>query len=289
MNPELLKKYASQAIHAALLAGSKILEVYNQAHQITIKADGSPVTQADMAANETISALLAPTNLPILSEESGFPDYETRLKWESYWLVDPLDGTKEFIQRNGEFTVNIALMHQGNPIMGVVYAPVLKVLYFSIKSLGGFRIMGIDGSHKNIEEVQFDLLSAKAKKLPLVSKKEGVSLVHSRSHLSEETKACIKKLGAQYHDLELIEKGSSLKFCILAEGLADLYPRYGTTMEWDTAAAQAILTESGGVLRQMHSSLPLQYNKQKMENPDFYAMSKGFWEQHSNSCPELSL
>jgi len=289
MSPELLKLNTSVAINAALKAGLKILEVYNHPHQIRLKADGSPVTQADMAANDTINTLLAHTNLPVLSEESILPDHTTRLKWDYYWLVDPLDGTKEFIKRNGEFTVNIALMHHGSPIAGVVYAPVLKLLYFSLKAHGSFRIMGIEGHNKMLEDLQFDILASHARKLPLVQKTNGVSLVHSRSHLSEETKVCIENLSKKFHDLDLVEKGSSLKFCMLAEGLADLYPRYGVTMEWDTAASDAILTESGGVLHQMHTSAPLQYNKAQMENPDFYAFSKGFLEQHSKACPELSF
>jgi len=235
------------AKEAALAAGKEILKVYHaEDFQIELKGDDSPLTKADRAAHEVIVKHLKETGLPILSEEGAAIPYATRKNWDYYWLVDPLDGTKEFIKKNGEFTVNIALIHNQKAILGVVYAPVLENLYWGSTEEGAWKQEG----------------EASPVKLEKPSSNEVKTIVASRSHLSSETSAFI----AQYPQAETISMGSSLKFMLLAEGKAQLYPRFAPTMEWDTAAAQAIVEASGRQVLTYPEMESMKYNREEMLN-----------------------
>lgn len=266
--------YILNAIEAALRAGGQILSIYNDPSsdfQVERKADNSPLTIADRKAHETIVEILEDTPFPILSEEGKSLPFEMRNGWETLWIVDPLDGTKEFIKRNGEFTVNIALVLKGKPVMGVIYVPVKKVLYFAEDTLGAYKIEGIeDLDHKSLD----DLIS-EAVRLPDKSiSRTNFVMVASRSHLTPETEIYIDKMRAVHGDLELVSIGSSLKICLVAEGRADVYPRFAPTMEWDTAAGHAIASAAGMEVYQAETDLPLQYNKQDLLNPWFVVEKK---------------
>ncbi|BDS13564.1 3'(2'),5'-bisphosphate nucleotidase CysQ [Aureispira anguillae] len=238
-------------------AGLAILDIYKNCEGIEIikKADDSPLTAADQASNAVICAGLEqlPIQYPIISEENKAVPFEVRKNYDYYWLVDPLDGTKEFIKRNGEFTVNIALVHAGKVVLGVVYAPVLDELYWAADGDGAF--LKTNGETKAIHAPKFTM------------KDKGINVVCSRSHLNEETKAFIEQLDAP----NLVSKGSSLKFLQLATGQAHLYPRVAPTMEWDTAAAQIVLEEAGGKVLQYNTTDAVIYNKENMLNPYFVA------------------
>lgn len=235
---------------AALVAGSAIMQVQN-AMDIVVeyKADESPLTQADRAAHDIIKRELAVTGIPILSEEGKAIPYRERKHWGTFWLVDPLDGTKEFINRNKEFTVNIALIHDNKPLIGVVYAPALDVLYWN-------------DFNGNAWKQQKD---APAQKMHTQPKEYIQCIVASKLHLTDATKAFIGK----YPKAQLLNIGSSLKFMLVAEGTADCYPRLGPTMEWDTAAAQAIVEAAGGKVINYDSFEALRYNKENLLNPWF--------------------
>lgn len=266
--------YILNAIEAALRAGGQILFIYNDPSsdfQVERKADNSPLTIADRKAHETIVEILKDTPFPILSEEGKSLPFEMRNGWETLWIVDPLDGTKEFIKRNGEFTVNIALVSKGKPVMGVIYVPVKKVLYFAEDALGAYKIEGIeDLDHKSLD----DLIS-EAVRLPDKSiSRTNFVMVASRSHLTPETENYIDKMRVVHGDLELVSIGSSLKICLVAEGRADVYPRFAPTMEWDTAAGHAIASAAGMEVYQAETDLPLQYNKQDLLNPWFVVEKK---------------
>lgn len=266
--------YILNAIEAALRAGGQILSIYNDPlsdFQVERKADNSPLTIADRKAHETIVEILKDTPFPILSEEGKSLPFEMRNGWETLWIVDPLDGTKEFIKRNGEFTVNIALVSKGKPVMGVIYVPVKKVLYFAEDTLGAYKIEGIeDLDHKSLD----DLIS-EAVRLPDKSiSRTNFVMVASRSHLTPETENYIDKMRAVHGDLELVSIGSSLKICLVAEGRADVYPRFAPTMEWDTAAGHAIASAAGMEVYQAETDLPLQYNKLDLLNPWFVVEKK---------------
>ena len=223
-------------------AGNAIMQVYKQDFEVEYKQDSSPLTLADKKANDIIEDGLnqLSVNFPILSEEGKEISYEDRKHWEYFWLVDPLDGTKEFVKKNDEFTVNIALIHKDTPILGVVYAPALDVCYWAKQGEGAFK----DGQ-----------------KLPLkmADQRNTYKIVASRSHMSDETQAFIDAIDTQ-KEKELISIGSSLKICLVAEGEADIYPRLGPTMEWDTGAAHAIVNESGGQLNDQKNNNVLKYN-----------------------------
>lgn len=245
---ELLNKIEKTAVKA----GNAILEIYNSADfGVEIKSDDSPLTKADLAAHNVIIKDLAEItpDIPILSEESTNIKFEERRQWNKYWLVDPLDGTKEFIKKNGEFTVNIALIENGSPILSVVYVPVQDIAYTAAKGYGAFK--KVKGLRQQINTL------APARNTPIV--------VGSRSHISEDVQKYLNKLGKH----EMTPMGSSLKFCIVAEGKADLYPRLGLTSEWDTAAAQCIVEQAGGRVVTLDNE-PLQYNtKDSLLNPYF--------------------
>ena len=241
------------AIQAAEEGCREILHVYHSGDfGEETKGDNSPLTLADRNAHHKISAILEPAGLPLLSEEGKSIPYETRKQWNHFWMVDPLDGTKEFIKRNGEFTVNIALIHKDTPILGVVAVPVTHELYYATQGYGAYlRKGGVD--HKLEKRRPADLNQA------------GLRVVASRSHMNDETQAFINRLEGP----SLVSAGSSLKFMLLASGKADVYPRYAPTMEWDTAAAHAIVKETGHDVLQYGTNQPLVYNKENLLNPYF--------------------
>jgi 3'(2'), 5'-bisphosphate nucleotidase len=250
---------ASKLCALARRAGDAILEVYDRDDfGVRVKDDDSPLTEADLASNELIVAGLEKLEpqLPVLSEESREIPYEERKNWNAFWMVDPLDGTKEFIKRNGEFTVNIALIVDGEPVLGVVHAPVLDRTYWAAEGLGAFR-----------REDGDDVLIHVADEVS-----EPLTVVVSRSHLRDADREFIGSMEARYGAVETAPKGSSLKLVMVAEGRADIYPRFGPTMEWDIAAAQAVLTRAGGVI-ETDDGTPLEYNKEDLVNPFFIARS----------------
>ena len=254
------------AITAALKGGFEILEVYGTADfNVELKSDHSPLTIADKRANAVIMNILEETNIPILSEEGKSISYEERKNWNTFWLVDPLDGTKEFIKRNDEFTVNIALIENGIPTLGVIYVPVLKDLYVAEIAEGAFKKTNVLPT----DTVTFRALQLAENKLPFATQRTEFVVVGSRSHMNEETTAFIEKIAQGKGTLKMISKGSSLKLCMIAEGIADFYPRFGPTMEWDTAAGQAIVLASGATVTHHDTEKPLLYNKENLLNPWF--------------------
>lgn len=245
---------------AALEAGKKILKIYESGDfGADMKSDNSPLTLADSAAHKIILQHLEQTGLPVLSEEGKHIPFEQRKQWEYFWLVDPLDGTKEFIKKNGEFTVNIALIHNSTPVAGIVYAPVLDILYVGSEETGVYKIE--NGKKSNLAP-----LAQKFTLQDLIDKKE-VTVVASRSHMTSETEAFID----QFRDVRLTSMGSSLKLMLLAENKADIYPRLAPTMEWDTAAGHAILNAANKSVYRTSLDSELNYNKPDLLNPSFIA------------------
>lgn len=260
--------YLYLAIRAAADAGKLIMDIYTDPEAdfgIERKADNSPLTRADKAAHELISNVLSVTPFHVLSEEGQEIPYKERKKWNTLWIVDPLDGTKEFIKKNGEFTVNIALVEKGVPVLGVIYVPVRKEMYFSIDSIGAFKIAGIDSTN----QPSMDEMMQNAVRLPMSLGHQGIVVVASRSHQTEETTSFIENLRKQGQPVTLISSGSSLKICLVAEGTADIYPRFAPTMEWDTAAGHAIARASGCEIYHVDGKTPLRYNKEHLLNPWF--------------------
>lgn len=283
------------AITAAIEAGAAIMEIYGQDFEVEFKADESPLTAADKASHEIIAKALEATPYPILSEESGAISYAERKEWKTYWLVDPLDGTKEFIKKNDEFTVNIALIEDGVPILGVVYAPVLRTIYYGSQAEGGgqgaWRAENCAG--KSVEEILESAVPLSTSYIPQSTAQRALRVVASRSHCNEETNEFIAALETEYGAVERVSRGSSLKLCMVAEGSADIYPRIAPTMEWDTAAAHAVVVAAGGQVFEYDGNLPvssysvhgakslergdslppapgsLLYNKQNLLNPYF--------------------
>ena len=266
--------YLFVAIDAALKAGEKILAIYNDPasdFEIERKADNSPLTIADRTAHEIIVDTLNSTPFPILSEEGKHMDYAVRRGWDALWIVDPLDGTKEFIKRNGEFTVNIALVEQGVPVMGVIYLPVKRELYFAADSMGAYKLSDIAALKAGDT---LEKLVTAAARLPHADAKQGFVVVASRSHLTPETEDYITKMRQEQGQVEMISSGSSIKICLVAEGRADVYPRFAPTMEWDTAAGHAIARAAGMEIYQAGKAVPLRYNKEDLLNPWFIVEKK---------------
>jgi len=265
-----LKSLVNKAIIASIEAGKKILEVYSSPDfEIQLKSDNSPLTLADRKAHDIISEYLNETNLLILSEEGRDIPYKERKKWNLFWLIDPLDGTKEFIKRNDEFTVNIALIEKGKPIAGVVYVPVSKTLFFGTINDGAFRLFDAQKILGSKGKPDWFII---AEKLPELISDDTYRVVASRSHMSSETDDFIQKLKTNHPKIEIVSKGSSLKLCLIAEGKADIYPRFGPTSEWDTAAGHAIINGSGGkVVLADNPEIDLKYNKENILNPYFIA------------------
>lgn len=263
------------AIDAAFKAGEEILKIYSTDFYVETKTDNTPVTLADKASGQCITKILAASNIPVISEEEEILEYAVRKTWQRVWIVDPLDGTKEFVKRNGEFAVNIALVENNKPVIGIIYAPTLKDIYFAYRNGGSYKItqhdMIVELSKRNITEHLFEF----AKKLPSQKLPKTYTVVASRSHLSREINTHIKKLRNLYGEVDMISVGSSIKQCWVAEGKAHEYLRYGTTMEWDTAAGQCILEEAGCQLIDLETNQPMLYNREDMRNNYFIARAGG--------------
>ena len=257
-----------KAVQAAFAGGLAIMEVYRKkVFKTELKKDLSPVTEADHAAHRIIAGQLEHTAIPILSEEGKEVPYHVRKQWKKFWLVDPLDGTKEFIRRNDEFTVNIALIEEQVPVMGIIYAPCQDTMYFASDLIGAYGITEYaekDGSIQNLDD-----LMRHAEKLPGKIPPRPYTTIASRSHRNEQTDLFIKGLQKDHPDLKFVSTGSSLKFCLMAEGAADIYPRFGPTMEWDTAAGHAIARDSGCSVKIHNQEDDLSYNKEDLFNPWF--------------------
>lgn len=245
-------------IDAVKKAGEAILEIYATDFDVEIKGDNSPLTAADQAANAVLMDYVAANTpeIPVISEENKEVDYEERKDWNRFWLIDPLDGTKEFVKKNGEFTVNIALIENGAPTLGVVYQPTTNTFYIGLSGQAAYKIDadGVETVIKN--ETHY-------------SKRDAVIVVASRSHLSDEVVAFVDDLKEKGKSVEFLSAGSSLKFCLVAEGKAHVYPRLGPTMEWDTGAAHAVALGAGLNVLHAETNEPLLYNKQNLLNPFF--------------------
>lgn len=269
LNTEELHKNIETAIYASLRAGSEILNIYtSDTIEVKTKSDNSPLTIADKNANDAIIDILQSTNIPIISEEIKNQPYDIRKNWEYAWIVDPLDGTKEFVKRNDEFTVNIALIYKGEPIAGVIYTPVLDELYFSICSEGAYKL---PKASTTIDSFKYNTLTSISFTLPLARNSSKYTVVGSRSHMNTETETYINAVKEKQGEVDIMTKGSSLKLCMIAEGAADLYPRFAPTSEWDIAAGHAIIKGAGGEIIQKDNSKPLEYNKEDILNPWFIA------------------
>lgn len=237
------------AKEAALAGGEEIIKVYDTEFSVEEKDDKSPLTLADKNANARIEELLKETNIPILSEEGRDIAYEERKNWEYLWIVDPLDGTKEFVKRNGEFTVNIALIKNGVPILGVIYVPVKEWMYYGHIEMGAFKIE-----------------NGEIEKLPIETNNSCFVAVGSRSHMSKETEDYFNELKKLHGNIDVVSMGSSLKICLVAEGVANVYPRFAPTMEWDTAAGHAIVSSAGKKLIDYTTQKEMIYNRKELLN-----------------------
>ena len=259
------------AFNAAIRAGAEIMKVYNDSHSdrnITVKSDNTPLIIADRVAHNKIKEVLGETRIPILSEEGREMLYDERKNWEMFWLVDPLDGTVEFIKGNNEFTVNIALMADNQCVGAVVYVPYLKKIYFAEQGFGAMLLENIapdENANFTNENIRKHAVALPLKSAP----HDKFRIAVSRSHQTAETALYIEKMREKHHNIEVIEQGSSYKFCLLAEGVIDYYPRTTATYEWDTAAAELILAESGGTTLSLPDNLSLHYNKENLHNPWF--------------------
>ncbi|MDI1309844.1 MAG: 3'(2'),5'-bisphosphate nucleotidase CysQ [Methylotenera sp.] len=252
-------QYLEQVIVIAKTAGDDIMEVYSTDFNVVKKDDNSPLTQADLAAHQVIVHALSKLtpDIAILSEESDSIGFETRSQWQQYWLIDPLDGTREFVKRNGEFTVNIAFIDQHQSVLGVVYAPVTGLLYYASRKHGAYKQSVESGTH-NIHTRALNLNKP--------------TVAGSRSHSNEKMQQFMHNLESAASVVpELISMGSSLKICLVAEGLADVYPRLGPTSEWDTAAAHCVLQEAGGDIVDLNNQTLLYNTKDSLLNPSFFA------------------
>lgn len=259
-----MKDVLEETIRLCQLAGDAILQIYDGADEVEIntKADDSPVTAADLAAHHILADALASLldGVPVLSEEGEIPDAQTRSQWQRYWIIDPLDGTKEFIKRNGEFTVNVALIDKGEPVLGVVHVPVLNQTYAGLKHQGAIKITPNGRQSIRVRSIE----EARAA--------GSVEVMVSRVYGADEALSLLNGIDNQLGSITTQSMGSSLKFCRLAEGLADLYPRLAPTCEWDTAAAQAVVEAAGGMVVD-EQFRPLRYNqKESLLNPFFYVI-----------------
>jgi 3'(2'), 5'-bisphosphate nucleotidase len=248
-----------QLVDIARKAGVEIMKIYATDFSVERKSDNSPLTEADRKSNAVILEALKKdySGIPYISEETKQTPYSERKNWTKFWLIDPIDGTKEFIKKNGEFTVNIALIEDGVPVIGVVHAPALDKTYYGLEGQGSFAWNATSKSFEQIRNTGH------------YQQKSKVVVVASRSHLTDETLVFVEKLKSQGKEVEFISSGSSLKFCLVAEGKADVYPRFGPTMEWDTGAAHAVALYAGKNVINVETGLPLIYNKENLLNPYF--------------------
>jgi 3'(2'), 5'-bisphosphate nucleotidase len=254
------------AIQAAIHAGNSIMKYYQTNVPVENKQDNSPVTIADKESQKIILNFLEKTSFPVISEEIVNEPYSSRQSWNTCWVVDPLDGTKEFLNRNGEFTVNIALIEKQKPVVGVIFNPVDNTIYFANPEIGSFKAT-VSNNEIDKETLQ---------KLPIYENLSTLTMVVSRSHSNQQTEDFISALKETHPEMNTISCGSSIKLCRVAEGEAHLYPRYGRTMEWDTAAGHAILIYAGAELNNMETLQPLTYNKENLDNPYFIAFGRNF-------------
>ena len=263
------RQIISLAISAAIKAGDAIMEIYNGSDfDIKIKDDNTPLTKADKASHNIILKTFndGGNKWPELSEEGKNIPYETRKNWKHFWLIDPLDGTKEFIKKNGEFTVNIALIEKNTPVMGVIYVPARKTLYAGIVGKGAWKIGNISST------INFQKMIVQGMNLPFIKKRNKYTIVGSRSHMNQETIDFIENIKKRHPQYEIVSVGSSLKICLVAEGSADIYPRFGPTMEWDTAAGHAIAKAAGKKMITFKEKSELVYNKKNLINPNFIVL-----------------
>lgn len=276
MEKREIEEILIKSIEAALKAGEEILKVfYSSNFEVEYKSDNSPVTVADIRASKIIENALAPFNYPYLSEEEEIPPYNERKKWDRFWMVDPLDGTKEFVNNGKDFTVNIALIENNYPVIGTIYIPMEQSVYFGAKGYGAFKAERVKSSSPE------DIIS-NALPLPLMHKKDKFTLVGSRSHMTQETEDYYKQIKDEkgHDNVEIIIRGSSLKMCTVAEGRADLYPRLSNIMEWDIAAGHAICEAAGCAVTQWDGT-KLAYNKENFYQPWFIVKkSPGFATCH---------
>ena len=287
-----LKYLLLKAAYAALSASKVVLEVYHSKDfQVELKEDESPVTIADRKSHNVLVEILGNCNLryPVLSEEGEKASAQSRASWQTLWVVDPLDGTKEFIERSGEFGINIALVERRIPVLGVIQVPLSDVLYIGAKGIGAYKIQGASSIKIELDEEglaadkiekAWEYLRSKAKPLPAVNRRSPLRLkvVVSRSHMNVATEKFLERLRRKVGNFELTSAGSATKLCFLAEGEAELYPRFAPTKEWDTAAGDAILRETGGAVFRAEDLKPLVYNKADLRNPYFIACSSYFKE-----------
>ncbi len=273
-----LKPYILKSIQASIAAGNAINEVYRSDFEVAYKSDKSPLTIADQKSHQIINGTLKEYDLPILSEEGKDRPYAQRKKWKRFWIVDPLDGTKEFVKRNGEFTVNIALIENSRPVMGTIFVPDRNTLYFAERNLGAYKLedgpLGelpkIRAGSKQDAHTLLAQIISRSIRLPVKGlQRPALTIVGSRSHKNAELEAFVEEKRKQFGAVEFISAGSSLKICLVAEGQADIYPRLGPTMEWDTAAGQAIAESAGASVVDFDSRNPLVYNKEDLHNPWF--------------------
>ena len=260
----LFEKYLLEVSNLAISAGHAIMKHYLKDIKVIIKEDQSPLTNADLDSNNIICSGLSKidSTIPIISEES-FVDWQTRKEWNKYWLIDPLDGTKEFINKNGEFTVNIALIENNKPVLGVIFVPVLSTLYFASQNFGSYKLHCSSNLNSLNESTKIQVNEK--------NKSNHLLVIGSRSHSNEDFNKWVKE---NIEDYELIKTGSSLKFCHIADGNADLYPRFGPTSEWDIAAGHIILTEAGGIINSIDNEEILYNTKENILNPFFIASCK---------------
>ena len=260
----IMKNLMMTAIWAAYQGGLEILEVYNADFEVFTKDDLSPLTLADISANTAIIRILSETLLPVLSEEGKAIAHNERKNWQTFWMVDPLDGTKEFVKKNGEFTVNIALISNCIAIGGVIYVPVTDKMYFGLQSEGAFVINGF--SRENHTDLTFENLISVADTLPGITQSRPFTAVGSRSHMSPETESFFADLRQKHGEIDVVSMGSSLKICLVAEGVADVYPRFAPTMEWDTAAGHGIAKAAGKNIYDHTTGVEMVYNKENLLN-----------------------
>jgi len=261
-----MKELLEIAIKAAIKAGDIIENIYeNDDFELEIKQDNTPLTKADKEANAIINVFLDRTLIPVISEENKEINYEKRKLWKQCWVVDPLDGTKEFLKKNNEFTVNIALVENGKPILGVIFSPISKDLYYAnVPDKKAYKI-----TISNNDDYSENWFDDTYRITPQKTDDAVLKVIGSRSHMNDDTKKFINNLSAHYSSIEMISKGSSLKFCLIAEGKADIYPRFAPTMEWDTAAGQAICEAVGIHVISKKTLQDLTYNKPNLLNSEF--------------------
>ena len=258
-----MNEIAKHLVEISILAGEEILDVYNQSFEVTLKDDLSPLTDADRRSNDVITDKLSCfyPDIPILSEEGKDVKYPDRKNWDMFWLIDPLDGTKEFIKRNGEFTVNIALINMGVPIAGVVYAPTKKTFWYGAEGIGSFKMLANEQPKKiSVEE----------------NIKPPIRIVSSRSHPSPKLQSYLER----FSNHEIVNMGSSLKICLVADSSAHIYPRLGPTMEWDSGAGHAVLKFAGGFLTDTSTGEEMIYNKEILKNSDFICYGKNICKHY---------